>query len=110
MSDLKQNIISVLDEKQAINLVLIDFEGKSSLMDYFILATAGNIRQMDALRDAILKYCKEQEIEVRSIQGRALTGWILIDLNDIVVHIFDQITRDQFQLEKLWSNMKVVSY
>ena len=110
MNNIKDKLINVLDEKQAFDLVLIDFEGKSSLMDYFIISTAGNIRQMEALTEAVVKYCKENNIEIRSIQGKALTGWILIDLNEIVIHIFDEVTRNLYQLEKLWSNMKVENY
>lgn len=108
MTDLCNVLQQLLDSKKATNIVTIDFEGKSSLVDYFMICTAGNIRQMDALTDAVVDYCKQQNIEVKSIQGKADQGWVLIDLQEIVIHLFTEEMRNTYQLEKLWSQMKVV--
>ncbi len=107
MNELKDKISEVLLAKQAHDLVIIDFQGQSSLLDYFLICSAGNLRQMEALSDAVAQYCRKQNIPIKSIQGQAVQGWILIDLKDIVIHIFDQATRELYQLEKLWSTMKV---
>ena len=72
------------------------------MADYFILASAENVRQLDALEDAVEE---DVRLEVNK-EGESSSGWILMDYRDIVVHLFTKEQRAFYDLEKIWSDAK----
>ena len=101
---LKDEIVKILDEKQAEDIKILDFRGKNPYLDYFVLATARNVRLANALIEAVDDFCDKENISVRSIDNKGDSGWFLIDLNSIVVHIFSQ-ERQKYDLEGLWKDL-----
>lgn len=106
MKDLEL-VVKILDEKLAEDLVIIDFEGKGSIADCFIICTAKNERHSDSLVD-YLKEGLESKVKIHHIDDED-PAWQIIDLGDILVHIFLKETRERYQLERLWSDYKVES-
>lgn len=102
---LKDEIIKILDEKQAEDIKILDFRGKNPYLDYFVLATARNVRLANALIEAVDDFCDKENISVRSIDNKGDSGWFLIDLNSIVVHIFLEQERQKYDLEGLWKDL-----
>jgi len=102
-----KEMVELLDMKKASNIKVLDFQTVSSLFDYFIICTAQNIRQIQALVDAVDLEMKHRKEEVKSIEGKVDSGWIVIDLFHIVVHIFIEEQREHYQLEKLWLGLEV---
>jgi ribosome-associated protein len=82
----------------------IDIAEKSILADHFVICTGTSSTHIRALADE-LEYKMRHEFgtEPRSIEGRS-SGWILLDYNDIVVHIFTKDQREFYNLEKLWGS------
>jgi ribosome-associated protein len=97
-----------LDSKKAKDIVLLDIRGKSSLADYFIIATGLNKRHTAALADDLEKKAYELGLSVRSKEGHQSGEWILIDFNDVIVHLFTDETRSYYSLERLWHHAKKV--
>ncbi len=93
-----------LDEKKAKNIVIIDISGKSGFADYFIIATAGSTRQIDALKTETEDKLAEKGLLVHHTEGKSESGWILMDYGDLIVNIFSAEQRDRFQLEKVWGD------
>ncbi len=91
-----------LDEHKARNLVLIDLTGKSSLTDMVIIASVNSVRQGQSLAEGILALSREQNFEFFHTEGQVTGQWILVDLNDVVVHLFQDEARDLYNLEGLW--------
>jgi len=94
----------ILGNKKGINLKVLDVKGKSSLSDYFILASAQNPVQAQAMADEILTQLKSHG--TKSISNEGMHGesdWILLDLGDILVHIFLEISRGIYDLDSLWA-------
>ena len=106
--DKAASIASWLDEHKASDLVVLDVSGKSHLTDVVIIANADSIRQGQSLADGILKLCREENFEFLSLEGQAVGLWILMDLNDVVVHIFQRTARELYNLEGLWRDAVVL--
>ncbi|MCS7189756.1 MAG: ribosome silencing factor [Bacteroidia bacterium] len=103
--------LKALSDKKGENLVVLDLrEIGYPLSDYFVIATAESDRQAQALSDHIIEKLKEAEgsrIGYR-IEGYEVGKWILLDLNDIIVHIFQPEVREYYKIEELWGDARVV--
>ncbi len=99
---------AVLDEKKGEDICILDISGVSVIADYFVIVTADNARQVDALSDAVQDRMAELDYDLRRAEGQANSGWILLDFNDIIIHIFDKEQRFFYDLEKIWSDGKKV--
>jgi ribosome-associated protein len=102
-TDLAQRIADLLSDRQAEDIVLMDISKVSSFTDYFVLATAGNKRQMTAIVDALDQDLRTDGIRPLRTEGNADSGWILIDFGDAIVHLFAPEERTYYNLETLWS-------
>jgi ribosome-associated protein len=81
----------------------MDISNVSSFTDYFVLATAGNRRQMTAIIDALDEDLREDGIRPLRSEGQPDSGWVLIDFGDAIVHLFAPEERAYYNLEGLWS-------
>ena len=97
---LAKKIMTILEEKKATDILALDISEISTLADYFILASAENVRQLDALEDAVEEGIR---LEVNK-EGESSSGWILMDYRDVVVHLFTKEQRAFYDLEKIWSD------
>lgn len=91
------------DGKKAGDIVLLDLSQVSDICDYFLICTAQNKPQMDAILDGI-----EEKVKVNcgesplSMEGRGGSDWVLLDYGSVVVHVFKPEARDFYRLESLW--------
>ena len=111
MNEIKEyvdGIYKALDDKKAEDIAIIDISGLSNIADYFVIATAGNPHQMDALQDAVDEYMVRAGKPAKNIEGRVRdkSNWILMDYGDIIVHIFDKEAREFYNLEHLWKGIE----
>ena len=100
----------VLDAKKAKDITIIDIAEKSNFADYFVIASASNLRQLASLSDECADKLLEAEAEVKHVEGKGDSGWILIDAGDIIVNLFTDEQRDKYQIEKVWSDCPRVEY
>lgn len=102
--ELAELIKGILENKKGIDVELIDVRDKTTLADYFVIASGSNITQVKALADEVeYKLDKEHDIHPDHIEGSQRTNWILLDYLDVVVHVFLDEERSRYSLEKLWS-------
>jgi len=95
-----EHIYTWLLESKAKDIKVLDV--KSSITDIVIIVSATSARHAKSLADHILMESKKENFEILSTEGYQAGTWVLVDLNDIVVHIFQEDTRELFQLERLW--------
>ena len=100
--------VEVMQEKKGEDIAVIDISEVSVIADYFVIVTAGSIRQIDALSDSIQDKMAECGYENRAVEGDPETGWVLLDYNDIIVHVFDREKRSFYDLEHIWSDGKKI--
>ena len=96
-------LVHALEEHKAINVVTVDLTGREAFADAIVIATATSVRHAQSLADAVGEYCRAHGYEYLRTEGYAAGQWILVDLNDIIVNIFLEATRDLYSLETLWS-------
>jgi len=97
-----QSIVDALEDKKAFDLIVMDVRGHSPVTDRFIIASGRSDRQLKALAQAVMEAAHRRGMAVH-VEGMEAMEWLLIDLGDVVVHLFLPEIRQTFQLEKLWS-------
>ncbi len=98
----------MLEEKKGENIVLLDVSSVTSFTDYFIFCNGSSSRMLNALADGLDRASRTEFSLHSRIEGRPDDGWILLDMGDIVVHIFDPDQRKYYSLDELWENGKVI--
>ena len=89
-------------------MVLLDARKICSFTDYFIICSGDSDRQIEAIHRAIVEALKAEGDVYYHSEGTAASGWMLLDLGDIVVHILSTAERDFYQLDSLWSAAPVI--
>lgn len=93
----------ILGNFKGINLKVLDMKKTTSLADYFIMASASNMTQAMAMADTAAKELRKCGMEILSKEGfNASADWILIDLGDVIIHIFQETARGVYDLDNLW--------
>lgn len=95
-------------EKKARKPLILDVKGSSGLCDYFVICSAETGVQVEAICEWVIKRCKEFGYRVHHFENDELSRWILIDLFDVMLHIFTDEAREFYNLEFLWSQGKRV--
>lgn len=90
-------------------MMALDVREISLLADYFLICSANTERQISAIVDAIIEEEQKAQVQVKRVEGKEGGKWILIDLGDVVVHVFSTSERSFYNLEKLWSDAPLVS-
>ena len=108
--ELAEVAAKVLDEKKGEDIVLIDIAEKSSFADYLVLATGRNSRQVAALADDVEDAFAKEGLNPKGVEGRGNTGWLLLDMGDIIVNIFEKDMRDKYSIEKVWGDCEIITY
>ncbi|HIU78161.1 MAG TPA: ribosome silencing factor [Candidatus Avilachnospira avicola] len=93
-----------LADKKATDITVIDISELSVVADYFIIASAENVRQTEALCDNVEEMLGRAGYECRQIEGKSSGNWILMDYNDVIVHIFDKENRLFYDIERIWKD------
>jgi ribosome-associated protein len=94
---------SSLDEDQAEDPVVINLDGKSPIADYMVIANGRSDRHVGAMADHLMRRAKAMGLGRCRAEGLAKRDWVLIDLGDIIVHLFRPEVREFYNLEKMWS-------
>ena len=97
-----QAVITALEDIKASNITVIDTSKLSSLFERMIVASANSPRQTRALADHVAKQLKLRGAEVLGTEGEDSGEWVLVDLDEVVVHIMQPAVRAYYQLEELW--------
>lgn len=104
--EMVQIAYNALDEKMAIDINIIDISEITSICDFFVVASGRNEHQVQAMADEVeMKLGQAGYTECRT-EGYQAARWILMDYNDIVVHIFNEEDREFYNLERLWRDGK----
>ncbi len=98
----------VLGNLKGQHLRVLDVKTHSTLADYYVLASSNNPTQANAMVDEIARIAKKHGLNVLSIEGRHSTDWVLIDLGPIIVHIFSENERSNYNLDGLYKDAKSV--
>ncbi|UCH83352.1 MAG: ribosome silencing factor [Candidatus Latescibacterota bacterium] len=93
--------------KKAEDVLLLDLRKITTMADFFIICSGGSDAQVKAIAEAVVEGAEKVKADVYHIEGFESLTWVLIDLVDIVVHIFQPDVRDYYQLERLWGDAMI---
>jgi ribosome-associated protein len=88
--------------------MLLDLRGLTTIADYFVICTAANERQLRAVLRALDEDLVNAGAQNPRIEGSPETGWILLDFNDVIVHLFSPEQREFYRLERLWKQAQPI--
>ena len=97
-------ITTSLDDDKAENILTIPLRGKSAIADYMIVASGTSSRQVAAMAEHIEFKLKQNKIAILGLEGLRQADWVLIDANDVVVHLFRPEVREFYGLERMWAD------
>lgn len=104
--ELVLKIEDILESKKAKNIKKIDIKNKTTIADYFIIASGTSTTHVKSLADNLEEELKKNNVYPKKIEGYNTGSWILLDYDDIIVHIFTENERENYSLEDLWDKMK----
>ena len=97
-----------LDEKKGKDIKVIDIHEVSVIADYFVIASASNQNQVQAMVDNVDETLGRAGFEAKQIEGTRNSSWVLMDYGDIIIHIFSKNDREFYNLERIWADCKEV--
>lgn len=106
--NIAKRIAEIASSKKASDIVILDIRKVSSICDYFVIFTGETGRQIEAIRDEVERELLNEGIKAVRIEGDSFSGWILMDFEDVMVHIFTPEERKYYDLENLWSKAEPV--
>ncbi len=101
--DTVKKIVKALDDKKANDIEVIKINELTIVADYFVIATANSNTHIRSLADEVEYQLEEAGIKLDHAEGRA-TGWVLLEFEGVVVHIFLEDARSYYNLERLWED------
>jgi len=101
--DLCKFIEKSLSKNKAKEITVIDLKKKTSIADYMIICTGTSNRHITALSNYLNEDLKKLNLNMLNIEGRKNGDWIIVDIGDIIIHLFRGEVREYYNLEKMWS-------
>ena len=106
--DLARRIVALAEDKKAADIVLLDLTGLTTVADYFVIASGGSERQLDAIADGIISGMRDEKVHAFGREGTAASHWVLVDFGSVIAHIFTPPERDYYSLERHWNEAKTI--
>lgn len=99
---MKDAVVDAIDDIKGFDITVMDVTALTSMTSYMIVASANSSRQAKAIADNVREKLKEKGYSIRGTEGERDADWVLVDLDDIVVHVMVPATRAYYNLEQLW--------
>lgn len=101
---LMEKVVSILDSKKAEDIRVIRIGDLTIIADYFVIAAGNSSTQVKMLADEVDYQLGLEGVQPHKVEGYHSENWIVLDYSDVVVHIFQQETRDFYNLERIWAD------
>ena len=102
VKDVLETVTQCLDDAKAEEVTTINIQDKSALADYMVIASGRSNRHVSAIADQLLRELKTKGHGTPKVEGLQNADWVLIDMGDIIVHLFRPEVREFYALEKMW--------
>lgn len=105
--DIAMKLAELLNSKKAEDIVVIDIAEKSSFADFLVVASGTSDRHIESLINDVEDLAAQDGVPTKGIEGKNGTGWILLDLGDVIVNIFSREMRSKYNIEKVWADCEM---
>jgi ribosome-associated protein len=103
VEDLHAAVLRSLDDDQAVEVVSIPLAGKSTIADHMVIASGRSTRQVASMATKLADRLKQDHGKLVRIEGLPTADWVLIDADDVIVHLFRPEVRSFYNLERMWA-------
>jgi ribosome-associated protein len=100
--------VDAAGDKKAQNIIALDLQGISPVADYYVICHGNSDTQVQSISTEIRKKAESSGVRVRGVEGLDTGRWVLLDMGDVVVHVFHREEREYYNIERLWSDAKAV--
>ena len=104
---LSDRIVSILSDKKAKDIDVIDTANVTDIADYFVICSGTSTTHIRSLVDEVDFQLSQEGIKASHIEGYDTARWILMDYSSVIVHVFHEEDRQYYSLERLWSDGKI---
>ena len=101
-NQLLAKISAILDDAKTKSISIINLKNKTSITDFFVIATCRSSRHADATADEIIRILKKIGIKCPNPSGRPQCDWVIVDAGEVIIHLFRPEIRKLYNLENLW--------
>jgi ribosome-associated protein len=92
------------DDKKAEDIVVLNMQGVSLIADYFLICHGNSEKQVQAIAREVIRSVEELGLDMKRVEGMEEARWVLIDMGDVIAHIFHKDERSYYNLERLWGD------
>ena len=107
-SALAHRVVDVAADKKAADIALLDVSALTTIADFFVICSAQSERQVQAIAEAIIEASETSGRSPLGVEGLPMARWVLVDLGDVIAHVFTPDERAYYRLERLWGDAPVV--
>lgn len=108
----EQELVTIVakaaDDKRAEDIIILNMNGISLMADYFMICHGNSDKQVQAIAREIKEKAEENDIKIKRIEGFDEARWILVDLGDVIAHVFHKEERQYYNLERLWGDAQKI--
>jgi len=109
LNELQQLVVDAATDKKASDIIILDVRIRTDLTDYFMICSGRSKAQVQAIADNILERSYPSPFKVHVVEGHSTGNWIILDLGDLMAHVFHHETRSHYDLERLWGDVPVIA-
>ena len=102
------NIAQIIIDKKGLNVMALDIKKTCGFCDYLVIAEGSALPHVKSIAKTIVTELKQKGVFVNNIDGQKEGDWIVLDFSDVMVHIFLPEIREKYQIERLWSDSKII--
>ncbi|MFQ5450977.1 MAG: ribosome silencing factor [Nitrospinaceae bacterium] len=109
VNELQRMVVDAAAEKKAFDILILDLRNRSDLTDYFVICSGNSKAQVQAIVDSILGKIYHTPHKYLAVEGYSSGNWVILDLGDMMVHVFQKEARLHYNLERLWGDVPVIN-
>ncbi|NIQ01700.1 MAG: ribosome silencing factor [Nitrospinaceae bacterium] len=109
LSELQQLVLDAVTEKKATDIIILDLRNRTDLTDFFLICSGQSKVQVQAIADNILEKSYDSSYKVLVVEGHSTGNWIILDMGDLIAHVFHKEVRRHYDLERLWGDVPVIA-
>ena len=101
-------VAGTVEEKKAHDIVILDIQGLSIIADYFVICHGNSETQVQSIVTEVKEKLGHSGIEIRGIEGYDNARWVLVDIGDVILHVFHRDEREFYKIERVWGDADTV--
>ena len=108
LNAMQQLAVDAAAKKKAFDILILDLRNRSDLTDAFMICSANSKVQVQSIVDTILEKCHLDKIKPLGVEGYSGGYWVVVDLGDLIAHVFHKEARLHYDLERLWGDVPII--